>query len=971
MYAYNPRKKSFQQLEKSLVGSDRWEILNSIMKELTLKKGEAPKQHWMIVGPRGIGKSHLLSLLYHKVKNDKKLNKLWLPVLFPEELRMAGDLAKFLERAANEVLIDLEREKNPIASDLRPKIDKIKTVPIGERSDYIFSILSWLHQSTGRFILLITENLQHLLGKKISVIEQKKLRAYLQTSDAILLIGSATTVFEALHDHSNPFYHFFHIRRLEDLSFDDMKALIIDLLTEGGQHEVVKKVSENEARLRALYSFTGGNPRIAVFLADMLKTELPDEMISVMDKILDELTPYFEAILSDIPTYQEEVLNTLAAYEPAQSPKEIAEHLETPQPTIRNYIMQLKENGYVRVAFSKGKFNYYCLKEYLYRIWYQMRDSSHREETRWLMELLLMLYSPASIIEEKKKLEQCISGTDANIFYSSMISRAADFIERNPDYCKVIEWCVDTSGEGKEMPFPEKEKELYKAVKSLIKNNKYEEAMNVCLDILKINPLDGHAYYTWGYCLEKMERYDEAIEKFKKALEINPKSDHYLWHWGNCLRKQGKYEEAIEKFKKAIEFKPSCYQAHGAWGDCLRDMERYDEAEQKYLKAIEINPKYEDVYLALGGSFQKQRRYDEAIEVYRRLLKVNPSSESAYGFWGTCLRKKKLYEEAIKKYQEVLKINPKSKSAYSGWASTLIEMKQYGKAVKIFEDHLMDSKNCLVNYRYGQCLFKLERYNEALNQFQKLIDLHLYCLMVYLDYGQALEKTGKKEDALIAHINHLRFSSVKSLIDLSLHETFKKYISPLLQILKPEDYLKQFYVPAKGKKFSKPFLATLLLMLGKYDVISEHLTEIINESDPKNEKERQELDLLIFAVKLCIWLRLSEGNTHNALRLVEIFAQYIKSLKTTDEKEKEVSNLVLSLFKLQVHRKIQAEDIQKMLKQIKDADIPFNDVLTKVWVCLGEPDSIDAQKHLNEKAIAEVVRSIKEKEEQADSGCGA
>src|SRR3972149_1735688 len=345
MYAYNPRKKTFQQLEKSLVGNDRWDILNGIMRELMLKKGEAPKQHWMVVGPRGIGKSHLLTLLYHKVKDDKKVSKLWLPVLFPEELRMGWNLAKFLERAAGELLMDIEREKNPIAVELKSKIDNIKKVPIAERSDYIFSVLSWIHELTGRFILLITENLQHLLGKRISVIEQKKLRAYLQTNEAVLLIGSATTVFEALNDHSNPFYHFFHIKRLEDLSFEDMKALIIDLLTEGGQHEVVKKVSKNEARLRALYSFTGGNPRIAVFLADMLKSELPDEMISVMDMILDELTPYFEAILNEIPTYQEEVLHTLAAYEPAQSPKEIAEHLEAPQPTIRNYLMQLKENG--------------------------------------------------------------------------------------------------------------------------------------------------------------------------------------------------------------------------------------------------------------------------------------------------------------------------------------------------------------------------------------------------------------------------------------------------------------------------------------------------------------------------------------------------------------------------------------------------------------------------------------------------
>lgn len=1004
MYAYNPRKKTFQQLEKSLVGNDRWDILNGIMRELTLKKGEVPKQHWMIVGPRGIGKSHLLTLLYHKVKEDKKVSKLWLPVLFPEELRMAGDLSKFMERAVSELLIDLERENNPIAAELKPKIDKIKKVPIGERSYYIFSILSWIHEFTGRFILLITENLQHLLGKKISVIEQKKLRAYLQTNEAVLLIGSATTVFEALHDHSNPFYHFFHIKRLEDLSFNDMKALIIDLLTEGGQHEVVKRVSKNEARLRALYSFTGGNPRIAVFLADMLKSELPDEMISIMDKILDELTPYFEAILNEIPPYQEEVLNTLAAYEPAQSPKEIAEHLEALQPTIRNYLMQLKENGYVRVAFSKGKFNYYCLKEYLYRIWYQMRDSSHREETKWLMELLLMLYSPAYIIEEKKKLEKCIA-SDTNMFYSTMISKAADFIEKNPVHSRAIELCVDTSVIGKDVDYQGKEKELFKSIRKFIKNKDYEKALNVCNDILKINPFNDYAYYTWGYCLEKLERYEDAIERFKKALEISPKSEHYLWHWGNCLRRQNRYEEAISKFREVTILRPEEYSAYGAWGDCLRELSRYEEADEQYQKAISINPKFEDAYLAWAHSFIFQEQYDKAIAKYKLLLEINPQTESAYiewasllytqnqyaeaiekckqalkinpdsedaiGIWGACLRGQKHYNEAIKKFENVLKINPISEKAYKAIAVTLMCKKDYSHALQIFEAHLSKSDSCSVNLKYGQCLLKMKQYNKAIQKFKELIDLSFYCNKVYIDYGQALEKTGKKEEALIAYLSHSQISSVEP----DFHEIFKKHISPLLKALKPEDYLKQFYAPGKERKLSKQSLTILLLMLGKYDIVNEHLTDIINESDLKNEKEKQELDLLIFTIKLCIWVKLSEGSTYDALRLSNIFVMHVKSLKTNVEKEKEVSNLILSLFKLQFHKKVEPDSIGKILEQFKKfkdvGELPFNEVFMKVWKCLSEPNSIDAQKYLNEKAIAEVVRSIKMKEEQDDSGCGA
>ncbi|MBF8276567.1 MAG: Helix-turn-helix, type 11 domain protein [Candidatus Brocadiaceae bacterium] len=766
MYAYNPRKKSFQQLEKSLVGKDRWDILNSILKELSLKKGESPKQHWMVVGPRGIGKSHLLSLLYYKITNDDTLRNLWIPVLFPEEIRMAGDLAKFLERAVREICQDLEKTNDSLVIELQSKIDGIKKVPSDERREYLFSVLTWIHTTTGRYILLITENLQQLLGKRISVIEQKKLRAYLQTEEAVLLIGSATTVFDALHDHSHPFYHFFHISRLEDLSFDDLKSLVINLLTDGNQHELAKKVAANEARIRALYSFTGGNPRIAVFLAAMLKAEMPDEMMAVMDKILDEMTPYFEAILSEVPRYQEEILNTLAAYEPAQSPKDIAAHLEIPQPTVRNYLMQLKENGYVKIAFSKGKYSYYCLKEYLYRIWYQMRDSGHREETRWLMELLLMLYSPAAIVEEKKRLEQGVSVKETSEFYSTMISKAASFIAENPDDYKVIEMCV-TAAVGDSDKASLQGKKLLKAFKKCLSNGEYEEAIKICTERLKIDTSDDTAYFLWGICACVLKRYDEAIEKFAMISLIKTKSK---------------------------------------------------------------------------------------------------------------------------------------------WPLLLV----------------------------ADCLKRLQRY----------------------------------EDALIAHLRCLHLYSTESLINLDLQEIFKKYTAPLIGTLKPEDYLKQFYTQDKDSKFSRPVLATLLLMLGKYDVINEHVADIITVHYSEGEKERQEVELFIFTIKLCIWLKLSEGKVYEALRVLELFIQRVKLLQSTGEKEKEVSDLILSLFKLQIHMKVEAGSTREMLNAIRVGGVPFNEVFIKVWTCISEPDSVDAQKYLNERAIGEIVTSLKETAKPTSTGCG-
>lgn len=750
MHAYNPRKKNYQQLDTSLVGADRRDFLNTVIKELSLPSGESPKQHWLVVGPRGIGKSHLLTLLYHKMKLTPELNSRWIPVLFPEEIRMESNLAKFLERAVSEIIHELQENDVKVVEALRDKIAKTKTLPAEERDGYLFSVLSWITETTGKFILFITENLQHLLGKKLSLIEQKKLRAFLQTSDAVTILGSATTIFDALHDHSHPFYNFFYIHRLADLSFDDMKALIGSILTATGRVDLASRVDENEARIKALSVFTGGNPRMAVFLADILKTDVPEEMVDLMDVILDELTPYFETIFKDVPDCLETVINALAAYEPAQSPTEIATHLEGQSTTIRNYLKQLKDGGYVRVAFSRGRSNYYCLNEYLYRIWFQMRDSGHREETRWLLELLLMLYSPATLLEEKEKVEGACRLEDRGPhLYSKLILQAADFMVANPDYCRVIEWCVSSARVDEDtVILAAKEKSVYKKASKHMMGGEYDKAVSVLKEYLEVNLEAAWAYELWGDCLQEKSLFEQAIEQYKRATEIDQSLVLAYWDWGACLRSLGRYDEAIEKFAKAAELDPRRCDTFGAWGDCLKELNQYIEAEKKYLTAVTIDPTYSFAYTAWGDCLRRQGRHDEAIEKLKKSLEVDPQRYEAYGLWADCLVDLKQYNEAIVLFKKIIEHEPLDYRAFMAWGNCLREQGRYGEAIdKVKKVLELNSKDSDAYWLLGACFRDQNQYNEAIQYLKKAIELNPADFAAFGAWGDCLRQMKKYPEA--------------------------------------------------------------------------------------------------------------------------------------------------------------------------------------------------------------------------------
>lgn len=742
MYKYNPRKTKPEDLEKTLVGADRWDIVNTIIAELSLKEGDRPKQHWMIIGPRGIGKSHLLTLVYHRVKSDPDLSKTWIPVLFPEEIRMAGDLAKFIERGINEIIYDLKKEEPALTNDLQQKIESARNISFNDRADYLLDVLKSISTNTGKHIIFFAENLQQILGKRLNAIDQKKLRAFLQESDALLLIGSATTIFEALHDHSHPFYHFFHLRRLQDLSYEEVKDLVIDLVSKDASQLQVEAVLANEPRLRAIYTFTGGNPRMAVFLADILKSDINDEMIDIMEQILDELTPYFDAIINDTPQYLQDIMNCLATFEPAQSPKEIAEHLEMEQATVRNYLKQAKDIGYVRIAFHKGNSNYYCLNEYLYRIWYQMRDSSHKEEIRWVFEMLLMLYSRSGINNEIERYKSCSDLKSEQLY---ILNQVNCFIENNQDYCKMITDRLDLIA----TETSDDQNIVLKEARHARNNNNIDDAIKLFLDIIERDPANIIAHGELGDCYSQLDKYELAIIEYQKVIDLDPSMARGWSAIGECYLVTNDFKGALYYFSKASELSPNSAKILVNWGNALKELHNYDDAIVKYQEAIKINSNYAGAFWEWGDLLRSQKKYKEAMPRFKKAAELNPKSSSAYGAWGDCLAGLKKYDAAIDKYRIAIELNNDYYFAYLAWARVLRIKKQYREAIDKYEAALKYVNNSSAVFGIAMCLVDLELYKDAENIITDYLADNPNDYQGVLNLVHIFECSGKYADAIL------------------------------------------------------------------------------------------------------------------------------------------------------------------------------------------------------------------------------
>ena len=82
-FPYTPRQETLEDLRACFVG--RESLLNELLDSIREQSQEKNLQHWMILGSRGLGKSHLIALLYHSVKEDHGLSGRWIPLLMKEE----------------------------------------------------------------------------------------------------------------------------------------------------------------------------------------------------------------------------------------------------------------------------------------------------------------------------------------------------------------------------------------------------------------------------------------------------------------------------------------------------------------------------------------------------------------------------------------------------------------------------------------------------------------------------------------------------------------------------------------------------------------------------------------------------------------------------------------------------------------------------------------------------------------------
>jgi tetratricopeptide (TPR) repeat protein len=617
---YTPSLMNPEDLDAIFV--QRQPLLTDLLENIERSVLTEAKHHALLIGPRGIGKTHLISMIYHRVSaNETFKDKLKIAWLREEE----WGVATFLDLLVRILNALIEEYKDP---NLEEQVKGLYSVSTEQAEQLAGHILKQYCQD--KTLLLLMENLDEIF-KGLDESGQQAFRAYLQNYGFITIVATSQSLFSGVKSRNLPFYGFFSLTHLKPLGLEEAIELLTNISKWRGDQNLADLLITplGKSRIRAIHHLAGGNHRIYIIFSQFLTTESLDSLVEPFMKTLDDLTPFYQSRMQFISPQQRKIIEYLCEQRGAIVVKEIAQHCFISPQTASSQLKQLREMGYV-YADSQGRESFYELQEPLMRI----------------------------CLEAKKR-----RGTPNQLFISFLRVRFSreeleNRLEILPLEAIFDRECTLQALAEMEVSDDPKISALLRDWNDAWENSKYEKMLEISEELLLIrgSGMDwikiAEAYFWLG-------KRTDVVKSLDKAIEIEVDNPEVWRNRGVILNYLWMFEDSILSHEKSIKLNSENAKTWATKAIAEFRLGQTEESLKSIKNAINYNKndafvynKIAIVYELLGDNFSGLYYVDKAIEI----------DSNNFDFWS---RKASILivlnlEEAFKCAQKAFSINPNS-----------------------------------------------------------------------------------------------------------------------------------------------------------------------------------------------------------------------------------------------------------------------------------------------------------------------
>ncbi len=610
------------------------------------------KHHTLLVGPRGIGKTHFVSLIYHRVR---KMEDLRTPLLIAWLREDEWGVASFLDlllRILRALLVEYED------AALAARVESLYELPPDAAEQSAAALLKEF--AADRTLLILMENLDELFAG-LADEGQKQLRAYLQENPFCTILATSQSLFGGVSLQTSPFYGFFRIQHLEDLSLEEATQLLTNIAAFKGDSSLASFIQTptGRARIRAVRHLAGGNHRVYVILSQFLTRESLDKLVEPFMRMLDDLTPYYHARMQWLSPQQRKIIEFLCERRSAVTVKEIAQRSFMTHQTASSQLKTLREMGYVK-AEPVGRESYYELREPLMRLSIEVK--THREQPiRLFIDFLRLWHS-------QSELQQQLTALKPNaLLEREYLTQALREAESEPEDPRIAACSKD--------------------LRRYFGSGDYINALEVTEELAEIRGSAGD-WVMQGRCLRNLGRWNNATDKFTKAIEIDAMYPTAYGEMGAALWQLERFEESLIQLDKAVELKPDFVFALAFRGLALEKLERWEEASASFDKVVKLNHTDATSLVIAATISNYLNRWEDALQFFNKAIEMDAEFTDAWSGKGDALYALSRFGDALPAFDEAIKLGTKLHNAFFKRVVSLVELNLWNEGKEALDNAL-------------------------------------------------------------------------------------------------------------------------------------------------------------------------------------------------------------------------------------------------------------------------------------------
>lgn len=590
------------ELLESLLVAHR-DLVSRIERSIRDSVASGAGHHWLLIAPRGTGKTHSLAVLRNRIVADIQLRKRIAIAYLKEEERGVATYLDFLIRILRALVHHGEQpDSSSQIADFADELDCLTETSLQEAQRNAERLLVEFVGS--RKLLLIVENLGTIFDKTSGMGKtgQQRFRDLVQQYPFWIIVASNQALFEDIQLSNSPFYGFFRPWHLEPMTVDQSVELLSSLAESSGRERLAEffRSSAGKGRVKAIHALTGGNPRLLLMFYQFVDRESIEELSRPFMEMVDTLTSYYQEQMQTVSALGQKILEFLCENRKPARVGDIAKKcfIDSHQ-TTSSQLKRLIDRRHVRKT-AVGREALYELSEPLFRICFEVKSNSGGP-VRLFVDFLSVLYT-AEELERKGKT----AGLLFNLHAAAGETAKASIAQRELGY---IESALKRgTGRGAKQPVAESI-HLYRTPPSttvepllaeLLGSSQYRDAALLAETLLSYGEKDADLLIKCAVARLELGEHEIALRHASTALE---KDGNNIEAWLTKARaelKAGQREAARDSLVRVLDLDEENACALLGLASLALTERNYAEAENLLTKVTQSSPEEASGWRMLG-----------------------------------------------------------------------------------------------------------------------------------------------------------------------------------------------------------------------------------------------------------------------------------------------------------------------------------------------------------------------------------